>query len=342
MAEEEKTRDQPLESSRRKVELPLFLRKLTCMDNTLLTKEISDLKDQAQGWLDRGNCGALIFGEPRIGKTSGMYYIMNEIRKKYGEKMPLFYWSYDSHSSKGPSYDREVCMSIMRAMNLPSPNNRATIQDLKRLIINTMRDAGKETKYRNVILIVDEAQQLNDRDYVFLIDLYNTLHVDDISLITLLVGQPELKEIRNAFRNNRKDQIVGRFMNVDFRFTGIKNVQALACVLRELELKHDYGGELNDVHISEDFFPESIKKGRTIVDMAYDFWTAFEEVGREHGAVYTDVPMQYIMQALAEVIRVCSVQSTCSRENIVRGALPGIGFLKKVIIDIGYLSRGPT
>ena len=41
-------------------------------------------------WVSRSNYGAIIYGRPRIGKTRAIKYISDNLRKKFGEELPIY------------------------------------------------------------------------------------------------------------------------------------------------------------------------------------------------------------------------------------------------------------
>jgi type II secretory pathway predicted ATPase ExeA len=75
-----------------------------------------------------------------------------------------------------------------------------------------------------IVLIIDEAQQLHEKHYKWLMGIHNLLAKRAVHLITLLVGQHELVHQRSAFLRAAKENIVGRFMvQMQYRPTGIRD-----------------------------------------------------------------------------------------------------------------------
>ena len=185
-----------------------YMRYFVSIRNTIQTKEILELSERIKEWIDRGSCGSIIYGEPRVGKTRAMLYICDLLRMKYGSELPVYIYNCTDHSHNVT--DKNIYTEILKAIGAPGPKSRETAQNLKRRILSIMQVAACDTKYRDVILFIDEAQYLQDRDYNWLMDLYNNLNLVDVQLIVFLIGQPELLAIKKACIRERKKQIVGR------------------------------------------------------------------------------------------------------------------------------------
>ena len=105
---------------------------------------------------------------------------------------------------------------------------------VNRIIVNAL-----DTKYRRAILFVDEAYLLHDKEYLWLIDIYNELNLNDILFTVFLFGTRELKEQKTGYIRAGKKQIVLRFMVNEFEFMGItcKKMQRFACLVWTNRLK---------------------------------------------------------------------------------------------------------
>ena len=58
----------------------MTLRRLKSKDFMIATKSIFDLYEKIDNWILTGDCGAMIYGRTRVGKTSAINYISNKLK----------------------------------------------------------------------------------------------------------------------------------------------------------------------------------------------------------------------------------------------------------------------
>jgi hypothetical protein len=117
-----------------------------------------------------------------------------------------------------------------------------------------------------VIAFADEAQRLDIIEYEWLRDVHDELERAGIRMITLLVGQPQLLNQKNAFRASKQTQIVSRFMIDEMRFRGIQSVDDLATCLAGYDAA--CYPEASDWTYTRFFFPNAYDDGLRMVDQS--------------------------------------------------------------------------
>ena len=90
------------------------------------------------------------------------------------------------------------------AMGISCPK-RDTALLLKERVLNELILRACETPYRRVVLFLDEAWKFQEKDFSWLMDLYNNLNQKDIQLAAFLFGTRELKELKTEFKRRGKD-----------------------------------------------------------------------------------------------------------------------------------------
>lgn len=63
---------------------------------------------------------------------------------------------------------------------------------LKERLLNSLAVAAKDTIYTKIILFIDEAYLLHDKDFIGLMDIYNNLNLLDIQFTVFMVRTYEL------------------------------------------------------------------------------------------------------------------------------------------------------
>lgn len=199
------------------------------------TPQIQELSQTIQWWLENRITGAVIYGKPRIGKTSAMMLI-GETLLKGVYNIPYFYMSAVQESKPSES---SFYSNLLQAVNHPKPNNQNKAQ--KRIqLLDYFLVIARDSQQDRLVLMIDEAQNLTEYHYDWLISLYNELYFRDVQLITFLVGQEQLNLQKQTFLEMGMAQIVGRFMVDSQEFYGIRSKHEIKEVLKAFDSKIEF------------------------------------------------------------------------------------------------------
>ncbi len=272
----------------------------------IATNSIFELLYKINGWLLSGVCGAMIYGRSRIGKTSAIAYIVDALHVRYGVNFPVVVWSLTEHGSKVT--DKSFYAGILNVMEIDiGKYNRITALELKIKVINYLAVKAAETPFLKAVIIIDEAYKLDESEYYWLMDIYNTLRLQhQIQLSIFFVGTPrEMISTRDYFILQKKDQIVERFFINEYKFCGIRNCEEIAYCLAELDKTrvHEALPIESTVGLVEFFFPYAyIDSKATFLSLAEEYWEAFNEVKFKYAISFDDIPMQYFMQSFLQCL----------------------------------------
>lgn len=315
----------------------ITLRKLKSRDFMIATKSIFDLYEKMDNWILTGDCGAMIYGRTRVGKTSAINFISNKLKEQYGEEFPILIWTLTDHVPT----DKTFYASIINAMDIGEIKSRTeTALQLKERVINYMRIRAAATPLRRLVFMIDEAWKLAAKEFDWLMDLYNTLHNKyDVQMSVFLFGTKELFSLKECLVSAGQDQIVERFMLNCHRFYGISNEMELGMCLMELDKCNVYDpfNGKNNLKLSEFYFPNAYKEGNAIFYiLTLDYWEAFQNVKMASSIKENDIPMMYFMGSFLKLLTrygKCSETPTyfIKKENIV-----------KCIKETGYGSTSNT
>lgn len=256
------------------------------------TKCIVDLERKLMMWSAIGATGACVWGRPRLGKSFSIQYIAKKFKEKYGEDFPVIIWNVTDH----PDTERSFYASILLAMGLKVPKSFSSIF-LKERLINEIKLMATGTRLRRVVFFIDEAWKLHLTDFSWLMDLYNNVALENIHFTCFLFGTRELKDLKRELQCNGKEQIVQRFMIKEEEFFGLTSEQEIARCLYELDntkASDEYGIKSNE-NLIDFFFPHA--DGKAFIDLAKDYWNAFEQVRSRYGIVPKDIPMKYFIDS---------------------------------------------
>lgn len=146
-------------------------------------------------------------------------------------------------------------------------------------------------------MFLDEAWKFQEKDFSWLMDLYNILNGRDIQLTAFLFGTRELKDLKNELKKRGKDQIIGRFMINEVQFYGIREVSEMQFCLVSFDKMYMRDSLVTETGIPllDFYFPNA--EGRTFFSLSEDYWSAFLAVREKHNILADDIPMKYLIDS---------------------------------------------
>lgn len=294
--------NQILNSKQEQMISAMTLRKLKSPDFMIATKSIFDLYEKIHDWVLAGDCGAMIYGRTRIGKTSAINYISNKFKEEYGEEFPVLIWTLTDHVST----DKTFYASIINAMSIGEIKTRMeTALNLKERVVNYIRIQASGTPLRRVVFMIDEAWKLAAKEFDWLMDLYNTLQNKyNVQMSVFLFGTRELLSLKDCLMSHNQNQIVERFMLNTYRFYGIQSEMELGMCLMELDRSNIYGvSEKNNKTLSDFYFPDAYRDEKAIFyNLSLEYWEAFQTVKKINNIKEKDIPMMYFMASFLKLL----------------------------------------
>lgn len=260
------------------------------------TPQIQELSQTIQWWLENRITGAVIYGKPRIGKTSAMMLI-GETLLKGVYNIPYFYMSAVQESKPSES---SFYSNLLQAVNHPKPNNQNKAQ--KRIqLLDYFLVIARDSQQDRLVLMIDEAQNLTEYHYDWLISLYNELYFRDVQLITFLVGQEQLNLQKQTFLEMGMAQIVGRFMVDSQEFYGIRSKHEIKEVLKAFDSKIEFP-EGSGVSYTNYFF----KSGLHLSDYSDNLYIALKNINLEHSInPHSEIPLYSFIPIVREALLQC-------------------------------------
>lgn len=260
----------------------------------LPTPSIEELYEKVKRLIRLRTPGAIIYAHPRFGKTYSIRYVIRVLRVDMPGVVIL---SFGCQKKKNHSEDA-FFSNLLKATGHPAAESGSIIRKRARLT-DKIKELVDRTRYNLVIAFADEAQRLDIIEYEWLRDVHDELERAGIRMITLLVGQPQLLNQKNAFRAGKQTQIVSRFMIDEMRFRGIQSADDLAACLAGYDAA--CYPEASEWSYTRFFFPNAYDEGLRMVDQASTIWSAFEEA---HNTARFDFSLEIPMQYLARTVEI--------------------------------------
>ena len=274
----------------------LYTHMLSSIDFTIPTIAILDLAVAVDSWIIDGDCGAIVYGRPRVGKTRAIHYISRELKKKYGKALPVYVTNMTDHKPSEKYFYGELLRAIGHC-----ETHKGTASMMKERLINTLILNSRETQYRRVVLFIDEAFLLTEKDFIWLMDIHNNLDMCNVHLTVLMFGTNELKNIKSAYCQARRFQIVERFMVEEYEYKGVTSAKdTLACLHNMDIILPSYPGELV---LTQTFFPGAFADKKRLAACAYVLWEVFLDLSQGNNMPSVDIPMKYFMKAVGYCLK---------------------------------------
>lgn len=264
----------------------------------IFTRAIHHFFKTVREWIEMGAPGGMIYGKPRHGKTTAIACVETLLVEAIGVGLPILTVCCRDHQhpSEGAFFEdllKDVGHALYNTGKTSAKRHRLT-----EYLTEVVEKSGQD----RLILFFDEAQKLHEQHYKWLIDLHNELERRGTALIILLVGQEELLHQFSAFQMAKKNQIIGRFMVRQLRFSGIMNVEDMGKCLVNYDTGSEYPPQ-SGYSFTRYYFPAAFESNLRLKNYAPMVWQAFREVREERQLPLTrEIPMQYFCRTVEYVL----------------------------------------
>lgn len=295
-------------------------------DYLIDTISINDIADSILKWVNMRNPGAIIYGAPRLGKTYGVKYLKRFFDIKYQSQWETFI--VEPRKMKTPNENR-FFENFLRCVGHELYKNGKP-DDKRDRLVNFLYDKGDQTLRNQIVLFIDEAERLTTLEYEWLMDVYNELDSNGITLTTILVGQTELKNRRNVYLKSAK-QIVGRFMIHEEKFFGIRKKDELAYLLASYDNITEFPIDSNWTY-KRFFFPYGFAQGLRLEQETGTIWGCIQKIRVEAGVKKKlEIPMHYMIAIINYVLmKYGANEEACE--------WPTESMWNEAIIETGYIN----
>lgn len=253
------------------------------------------------GWLDSRLTGAIVWGFQRVGKTHAIRYILMHGENVLGSPIPMCLlnsWQSDLRGVTEPRFYTE----ILRSLGYSNPNSGGAGVKKQRAVDLIKERVLAEKEFR-FLMFIDEAQELKQKHMRFLMDLHNELKIHDIRLVTILVGQPELCEMKVDLRKEKKNHLLGRFMTATYQYAGLQTAKEFKRLCYSLDAQSEYPSG-SGITYTAYFVPKAFKAGWRLNNQSSNIWKILNNVCREEQIPsLKELPMQAIMAILVWLLQ---------------------------------------
>lgn len=269
-------------------------------DYSLFTIAIHDMVERIAGWLDDQIDGATIFGPSRFGKSSAVdHWLQRLLSERHGGYVPLVIWSHtDSGSSQavGRFYAHLLEASGHRLAQARRNPLERQIMLMERWIELAAQGGG-----RFLVLVIDEAQGMSQREWLWLVELHSLLEKQRVRLCVFSIASLQFFDEPLGMALAGGAHVAARFMLASEPFHGVRSIDELAYVMRG----YDDGSEWppgSGCSFTAGLAPRPWAGGFRMEHQAESLMQAMSETLPSHYSGPMDFPMKTVAQACRHVL----------------------------------------
>lgn len=257
--------------------IPSGMHKLVQDKYLVPTNEIRKLYTKVAEWIEDRAPGGIIYGFQRRGKTEAIKYVRDKLKEQYNDELPIFFIPAKHKFTANEEVFYELLL-LWTGHLFPYAGKKNHKFDR---LAQFLHDKGESSRFKQVVMFIDEAQALLEAHYKWLIDVYNYLNEHNVKLIVILVGQPQLKGNKNLYAAEGALHIVGRFMSREHQLFGVKSVNDISVCLKGYDnLEYPEGSGWS---FTRYYYPEAYAAGERLEKCASTLFEAFATVRQENG-----------------------------------------------------------
>jgi hypothetical protein len=199
-------------------------------DYSLYTLAIHEMAQSIAGWLDDQADGATIFGPSRYGKSSAVdHWLQKLLSERHGGYVPMVVWSHID--SGGAQSVGRFYANLLDASAHPLAKAVRSPLDRQHMLIERWMAMAAQGGGRFVVLVIDEAQSMTQREWIWLVELHSTLQKQRIRLCVFSVTSLQFFDEPIGMALSGGAHVAARFMLAARPFHGVRSVQELAYVM---------------------------------------------------------------------------------------------------------------
>lgn len=295
---------------------------LVTRDYSLFTPAIHEMAATIGGWIDDQVDGATIFGPSRFGKSSAVdHWLQRLLSERYGHHLPLVVWSHTdcgSAHSVGSFYAQ-----LLAASRHPLATAKRSPLDRQHMLVERWMALAAQGGGRFVVLVIDEAQGMTQREWLWLVELHSLLEKQRTRLCVFSVASLQFFDEPMSMALSGGAHVAARFMLDARPFHGVRNVEELAYVMSG----YDDGTEWpagSGLSYTAGIAPQAWSEGLRMRDQAGALMDAMQEELPARYAGPSEYPMKtqacrHALLRLGGGARLREVTSAASWRAIVQG-----------------------
>lgn len=264
---------------------------------SLFTPSINDMVNAIAAWLDDQVDGATIYGPSRFGKSNAVdHWLQNLLSERHGGYVPMVIWSHmdpGGQSSVGRFYAH-----LLDASNHELAKAAKSPLDRQHMLIERWIWMARKGGGRFLVLVIDEAQSMTQREWIWLVELHSTLEKNHVRLCVFSIASLQFYDEPIGMALSGGAHVAARFMLESRQFHGVRSVEELRYVLSGYDEDSEWP-QGSGLSFTAGLAPDAWEDGFRMGDNAESLMYAMTE---SLGANYLG-PIDFPMKTVAQVSR---------------------------------------
>lgn len=200
-------------------------------DYSLFTVAIHDMAERIGTWLDDQIDGATIFGPSRFGKSSAVdHWLQQLLSERHGGYVPLVVWS---HTDSGGAYwPGRFYAYLLQASGHRLAQTRRNPLERQTMLIERWIELAAQGGGHFLVLVIDEAQGMTQREWLWLVELHSLLERERIRLCVFSIASLQFFDEPFSMALAGGAHVAARFILAAAPFHGVRSIEELAYVMR--------------------------------------------------------------------------------------------------------------
>lgn len=274
---------------------------LISQEYAVYTPMIDEMALTVGNWIDELRPGGYIYGASRFGKSKGVNWFLNQILKeRFGVTLPLVIWSRRETQYSESEFWHELL--IAAEFEFVDHSKRPRKSEGFHLFVMRLISLAKVALRNHVILVIDEAQGLTFKEWLWLVGLYNALDKKNTRLTLISIGSHQMGYKHELMSVSGNAHVAARFMSCHAKFHGIRSQDELTYVLLGYDEASEWPAGSGTSYFAY-FAPEHFRSGKRLSSCAEVIWAVLTELRPDNVKKRNlEYPMQHICWAIESAI----------------------------------------
>ncbi len=269
-------------------------------DYSLFTIAIHDMVERIATWLDDRIDGATIFGPSRFGKSSAVdHWLQRLLSDRHGGYVPMVIWSHTD--SGGAQAVGRFYAHLLEASGHRLAQSRRTPLERQGMLVERWIELAAQGGGRFLVLVIDEAQGMSQREWLWLVELHSLLEKQRIRLCVFSIASLQFFDEPLGMALAGGAHVAARFMLGAEPFHGIRSTEELAYVMRGYDAESEWPPG-SGCSYTAGLAPRPWAAGFRMEHQATALMQAMLDTLPPHYAGPTDFPMKTVAQACRHVL----------------------------------------
>lgn len=237
--------------------------------------------------------GTFLHASQRVGKSICAQTVEALLKKEYSN---IAVMSFSAIKREGRKAAMFIEMLMAEGLHVPKTPRFEWLENTLMTHILTQCLQKNSSQF---VLIIDEMQNLEEKDFYLLLAIHNRLDKKKIKMTTIGFSQPEILELRTALLSNKSYHLIARFLSEPIPFSGCSTSDDLHAILHAYD-EEQYYPEDSGISFTEFFLPIAFESGFRLSNYSDQIW---KELKKAASALESHaIPMQHLTSTVAYLL----------------------------------------